>query len=157
MTAIKYFTPQVHYLTIDGKYLTPNTTYFPSGQITGPLTKGTLTDWKSTPELKELAVNLTVASISNGGSFSASFLALEPIESEVVTVSVTLTASPLTAAGTVRFVIGRDGTLTVWVNNTPSNPVPTGVIGGLLVPFKWQLSLKVSGTVGLIATFEGRD
>jgi hypothetical protein len=164
MTRIKYSTPLVDYLTINGKYVTPNSTIV--SQITGPLSAGdNLTDWKSTPNLHELTFNFTVLS---GGPLFINLLVLDPLESSngiipsgstpsVAVIPIILSSSPISGPAQVRFIISRDGTLTLI--NSNSTP-PTGSLAyKLSVPFKWQLDLNVGtgGTASVVATYEGRE
>lgn len=156
---ISYLAPLVHYLTINGKYLTPNTSVFPSAAITGPVGSSTLTDWRSTPNIKELAINLTVQ--GGSGSLSINFLILDPIESSngisapgsppLASIPVVSGSSPLTGSAVVRLTVSRSGEATAWVNSSPTT------LGSFPVPFKWQLQLNVSGSFSVIGTYEGRD
>lgn len=161
MVELQYRSPSTHYLTINGKYLTANSSVFPSKAIVGSLPAGdNLTDWKITPGLNELAINITVQALGSGASLSLNLLVLDPIESSNGTGGANNTNPPLVtipigskisaAPSTLRVTISRDGTMTLW------NPTPTS-IGNLPVPFKWQLSLVVTGgSVALVGTFEGR-
>jgi hypothetical protein len=168
MPEIKYTTPLVHYLTINGRVLTPNTTVFPSSLITGMLHSGTvLTDWKATPNICELSINLTVQSLGIGASLTPSLLVLDPIESangmgafhpgsNTAVAIVQFLSTPLSSSpSTLRFTISRSGAVTLWEF---SGGKSTTIIlpGNMPVPFKWQMQFNVNGTVGLIATYEGR-
>jgi hypothetical protein len=151
--------PLIQYLTVNGKYLTPNTTVFPSSVITGPLGTNTLTDWRSTPGIREIAINLTVQ--EGAGSLSVSLLILDPIESSngissqgnppLATLPIVSNSAPISGSAVVRFTITRSGDATAWVNNTPTS------LGSFQVPFKWQILLNVSGNFSIIGTYEGRD
>jgi hypothetical protein len=179
MVSVNYRTPLTHYLTINGKYVTPNTNgLFPSSAITGPLSPGTnLTDWKATPSVDELAINLTIQALASGASFAASLLVLDPIEPSnnisfsgnppLATIPLTPPESPISSApSTIRLTISRDGTMTIWINGLPTNTLssqesgssPYGQVGNFPVPYKWQLNLTVSGgSASIIATFEARQ
>ena len=70
---------KVHYLTIAGKYITPNATQGRSESVTtGTLTASTASDPILTPNHRELALNFTVQS----GSPSADIYldVLDPVE-----------------------------------------------------------------------------
>lgn len=156
---ISYLAPIVHYLTINGKYLTPNNSVFPTSAVTGPISTNTLTDWRSTPGIKELAINLTIQ--EGSGSLSINLLILDPIESSngitssgnppLVSLPIVKSSTPLTESAVVRFTISRSGEVMAWVN---SNSTP---LGSFPVPFKWQLQFNVNGSFGIIGTYEGRD
>lgn len=164
---ISYVSPVVHYLTINGKYLTPNNSFFPPSAITGTLGAGsTLTDWRATPNIKELAINLTIQELSGiSPSLAINLLILDPIESSngistlgsnppLVTLPIVSGSSPLTSTGVVRFTISRSGEATAWVNGAQT------ALGSFPVPFKWQLEFVVGGsgtTLGVIGTYEGRE
>ena len=159
VSKISYVAPIVHYLTIYGKYLTPNSTVFPSTTITGVLDSSTLTDWRATPEIRELSINLTVQQAS--GSLSINLLILDPIESSngitssgnppILSIPIVPDSNPITNNAVVRLTISRGGQATAWVNNTAT------LLGALPVPFKWQLQFNISGSFGIIGTYEGRD
>lgn len=154
---------QMHYLTVAGKFITPNTTVAGS-QITGALTATTATDWVSTPNHHELVVNVTVQSVSGTTpTLDVYFDVLDPIESNnrnVVSgerpplVSVKLDPTQITSAPTTLRAIIAHGSLTVWENNVAT------VVGNMNVPWRWQVRFVVGGTTpsfGVIATYEARE
>lgn len=157
---------RIHYLTVGGKFLTPNVTTIPSpNAITGPLNSNTLCDWLSTPEAIELAVNLTIQSIGSGGSLSVFLYILDPIEPSnndplfglsqnpnnpaVATLSLN-PAGAITSPSTLRLVISQ-GQATVWINGTPYS------LGAMNCPAKWQIGFAVSVSASLIGTYELKE
>jgi len=165
---IKYPFPQrFHYLTVLGKYLTPNTTIVASGANTGPLTANTVCDFVQTPNHKELAVNLTIQAVSGtfstGQGLTAYFDVLDPIEPQNVNVNsserppvleLTLNSTAITTAPTtIRFII-VNGVATVWINNASTN------LGYMNVPYIWQVRFAITGTspsFSIVGTYEARE
>jgi hypothetical protein len=156
MPVMKFPTLDFNYLTVLGKLLTPNTNYFPSNATQSAITATTKTDVLNTDQYHELALNFVVGSpTGTSPTLSISLLILDPVESANGTpLTVTLTATALTAAANVRAVITRDGTLTVWTNGTATT------IGKVGVPMMWQVLLTLGGTTPsfpILATYEARQ
>ena len=159
VSRMTYVSPIVHYLTINGKYLTPNNSVFPSSTITGPLSSNTLTDWRATPEIRELSINLTIQ--EGSGLLSINLLVLDPIESSngitstgnppIATIPIVPSDARVTGNAVVRMTVSRSGNATAWVNSTPR------LVGSFPVPFKWQLQFDIIGSFSIIGTYEGRD
>jgi hypothetical protein len=152
-----------HYLSVAGKFLTANTTVVTSPTvITGALASSTITDWVSTPNHRELAINFTVQSVSGVSPTLSIFLdVLDPIEANngnfnsgqnPSLVSILLNASQITAVSCLRVVLAN-GQLTVWQQNASK------VLGNFSVPFKWQIRLVIGGTspsFSIVGTYEAR-
>ncbi len=159
VSKITYLAPLVHYLTVNGKYLTPNNSVFPSKTITGPLTSDTITDWRATPEIRELSINMTIQ--KGFGLLSINLLVLDPIESSngisssgnppIANISIVPKSSAVSGNAVVRMTVSRSGDATAWVNSTPR------LLGSFPVPFKWQLQFIIIGSFSIVGTFEGRD
>jgi hypothetical protein len=161
---LKYpFQQRFHYLTVLGKYLTPNTTIVASGASTGPLTASTVCDYVQTPNHKELAVSLTIQAVSGTSPALTAYLdILDPIEPQNVNVNAAerspvlelkLNATAISAAATIRLVIAN-GVATAWVNNTAT------VLGNANVPYIWQVRFAISGTTpsfSVVGTYEARE
>jgi len=155
------------YLTVNGKYLTPfgviNNT---SAAIVSSLTASQLLDFIATDDFTELAINLTIHSVSGtfatGQGLTVHFYVLDPLEpsnpssvnfSKQPVIDLILNSTPITTVGTLRFVISKSGQATVWINGTATS------LGTLTVPMMWQLYLVISGTTpsfSIIGTYEAR-
>jgi hypothetical protein len=165
---IKYLLPQrIHYLTVLGHYLTPNTTIVSSGANTGPLTANTVCDFVQTPNHKELAVNLTIQAVSGtfstGQGLTAYFDMLDPVEPQNVNVNsserppvleLKLNSTAITTAPTtIRFIIAN-GVATVWINNAST------ALGNVNVPYIWQVRFAITGSspsFSIVGTYEARE
>jgi hypothetical protein len=153
-----------HYLTVSGKFLTPNATIAQSTNvITGPINASTVCDWISTPNLKELVVNLTIQEVTGISPAVEIFLdVLDPVESNnyyannsqnLPLMSLNLNSSPISTVTNIRAIISN-GQLTIWQANKAT------VLGYLNVPFKWQIRFSLSGTspsFSIIGTYEARE
>jgi hypothetical protein len=162
---LKYPFPQrFHYLTVLGKYLTPNTTIVASGANTGALTASTVCDYVQTPNHKELAVNLTIKAVSGTSpALTVYFDALDPVEPQNVNVNsaeqppvleLKLNSTAISAAPTTIRLVIANGTATVWINGTAT------VLGNMNVPYIWQVRFVISGTspsFSITGTYEARE
>jgi hypothetical protein len=162
---IKYPFPQrVHYLTVLGNWLTPNTKILINGGNTGPLTASTACDFVQTPNHKELAVNLTIQAVSGTSpALTVYFDALDPIEPQNVNVNSTeqppvlelkLNSTAISAAPTTIRLVIANGVATVWINGTST------VLGNMNVPYIWQVRFVISGTspsFSITGTYEARE
>jgi len=162
---LKYPFPQkFHYLTVLGKYLTPNTTIVASGANTGSLTANTVCDYVQTPNHKELAVNLTIQAVSGTSpSLTAYFDVLDPVEPQNVNVNsaerppvleFTLNSTAITTAPTTIRLVIVNGVATVWINGAST------VLGYMNVPYIWQVRFAISGTTpsfSIVGTYEARE
>jgi hypothetical protein len=156
MPEMKFPSLDFNYLTVLGKLLTPNTNYFSSSTTQAAITATTKTDVLCTDQYHELTLNFVVGTpTGTSPTLSISLLILDPVESANGTpLTVTLTATALTAATNVRAVITRDGTLTVWINGTATT------IGKVGVPMMWQILFTLGGTspsFPVLATYETRQ
>jgi hypothetical protein len=149
-----------NYISINGLAVTYDTSVIPSSQITGKLTASSFTDRLSARRSNSLVVNLTVSG-SSSGTLGVSFLVLDPMEPSNGTTGVppaplppalvTLpVATSISGPATIRLIIAN-GQATAWVNNAATE------LGAMSVPMLWQLQLTVSGSVGVIATFEEKQ
>jgi hypothetical protein len=155
---------RVHYLTINGKYVTPNALPgYSSSVITGALTGTTATDPVVTQSQKELAINITVQSVSGTSPTLDVYLdVLDPIEPQnsnlvagqnTPVASVDLDSSQITSAQSNMRAVIANGQLMVWQGNSATN------LGAFNVPMRWQLRFVIGGlspSFGIIATFEAR-
>jgi hypothetical protein len=162
---LKYPFPQrFHYLTVLGKYLTPNTTIVASGASTGALTASTVCDYVQTPNHKELAVNLTIKAVSGTSpALTVYFDILDPIEPQNVNVNsaeqppvleLKLNSTAISAAPTTIRLVIANGVATVWINGTAT------VLGNMNVPYIWQVRFVISGTTpsfSITGTYEARE
>ena len=165
---LKYPFPQrFHYLTVLGKYLTPNTTIVASGANTGPLTANTVCDFVQTPNHKELAVNLTIQAVSGtfstGQGLTAYFDVLDPVEPQNVNVNsserppvleLKLNSTAITTAPTTIRLIIASGVATVWINGAST------ALGNVNVPYIWQVRFTITGTspsFSIVGTYEARE
>jgi hypothetical protein len=162
---LKYNFPQrFHYLTVIGKFLTPNTV-IAGGKITSSLTGNTVCDYVQTPNHKELVINLTITAVSGTSPALTAYLdILDPIEPQNVNANASeqppvlelkLNSTAISAAPTtIRLVIGY-GVATVWINGTAT------VLGNVTVPYIWQVRFAISGTstpsFSIVGTYEARE
>ena len=166
---LKYPFPQkFHYLTVLGKYLTPNIAIVMTSSVnTGPLTANTVCDYVQTPNHKELAVNLTIQAVSGtfstGQGLTAYFDVLDPVEPQNVNVNsserppvleLKLNSTTITTAPTTIRLVIANGVATVWVNNASAN------LGNVNVPYIWQVRFAITGTspsFSIVGTYEARE
>jgi len=166
---IKYPFPQkFHYLTVLGKYLTPNIAIVMTSSVnTGPLTANTVCDYVQTPNHKELAVNLTIQAVSGtfstGQGLTAYFDVLDPVEPQNVNVNsserppvleLNLNSTAITTAPTTIRLIIANGVATVWINNAST------ALGNVNVPYIWQVRFAITGTspsFSIVGTYEARE
>ena len=152
---------KVHYLTIAGKYITPNATQGRSESVTtGTLTASTASDPILTPNHRELALNFTVQS----GSPSADIYldVLDPVEPQnknvvssdnIPVASINLNPTHISGAPTTLRVVISNGVATAWLDSAATT------LGNLSVPMRWQVrfGLGTASQLSVIATFEARE
>jgi hypothetical protein len=153
---------RVHYLTILGRYVTPNSTIVTGGAQTGPITSTVASDWLSTPNHRELALNFTVQAVSGSSPTLDIYLdVLDPVESQNSNVaagnapvaSVKLTGTQIAQPLGLRAII-TNGVAAVWQDNQVS------VLGTFNVPMRWQVRFVVGGnnpSYSVLATYEARE
>jgi hypothetical protein len=165
---LKYPFPQkFHYLTVLGKYLTSTNIIATSGTFTGPLKTNTVCDYVYTPNHKELAINLTIVSVSGTSpTLTAYFDALDPIEPQNVNINSTerppvlelkFNSTAITGATRSRLVIAN-GVATAWISNASTTTSTT--LGNMNVPYIWQIRFAISGTspsYSITGTYEARE
>lgn len=154
---------KVHYLTILGQYVTPNATIVGKGAQTGAITSTVASDWVSTPDHRELALNFTVQAVGGSGATLDIYLdVLDPVESQnsnveavqnAPLVSLKLTSAGITKPLGLRMVIAN-GTAAVWQENQAST------LGTFNVPMRWQVRFVIGGinpSYSVLATYEARQ
>lgn len=157
---------RVHYLTYKSKLITSSfmMAIANTNVTTGNLTVTTISDPITLVEQKELAINVTVQSISGTTPTLDVYLdVLDPIESQNKNVysfannpvvSVKLDPTQITTTPVNLRAIIANGQLVVWEGNTATN------LGAFNVPMKWQVRFVIGGTspsYGIIATYEARQ
>lgn len=131
--------PISHYLTYLRKWLTAATTNYASAHIAGDQTATFLSDVIKIPWLRELILNFNIG--APGGTsptLSIALLIYDMMEGNTI-LTLTLTATDLAAAATVRFVATPTGS-TVWINGTAT---ALGLSG---VPRFFQVQFTIGGT-----------
>lgn len=143
------------YITVGGNAVTPNTTIYPGGNITGPLTSTTTSDNMSFDDFDELAMNFVVTAVSGTSpTLTVKLVCLDPMESGITPpLTLTLNSSAITAASTMRFII-KDGVATVWINGSATS------LGNMNLPMVLQVQFAIGGTspsFSVVATYEARS
>jgi hypothetical protein len=159
------YAQKIHYMTFQGRYITPNANQGRAqGAVTGPLGETTITDPVITPNQTELVLNLTVQSVAGTYPTLDAYLdILDPVEPQNQNynstqnpplLSVKLNSKQITSSGATLRVVITNGVATSWESNQAT------VLGNLNVPVRWQVRLAIEGmtlpSFGIIATFEAR-
>lgn len=153
---------KVHYLTIAGKFVTPNATQGRGQSITtGALSSSAASDPILTPSHRELALNFTIQSGGSSPSADIYLDVLDPIEPQNSNVSssdnnpltsLKLNPSKISTAPLALRVVIANGLATAWQGDAATD------LGNMNVPMRWQVrfGLGSSSKLNVIATFEAR-